>query len=42
MTRFPLALLLCGLFALAVLGALAEAARGKRPALLTRREPALA
>jgi hypothetical protein len=42
MTRFLLTLLLCGLIVLAAIGALLEAARGKRPALLTRREPALA
>jgi hypothetical protein len=42
MTRFLLTLLLCGLLVLATIGALLEAVRGKRPALLTRREPALA
>jgi hypothetical protein len=42
MTRFLLALLIAGLFVLAVLGALAEAARGKRPAILSRRAPAIA
>jgi hypothetical protein len=42
MTRFLLTLLLCGLIVLAAIGALVEAVRGKRPALLARREPALA
>jgi hypothetical protein len=42
MTRFLLTLLLCGLVLLAAIGALLEAVRGRRPALLTRREPALA
>jgi hypothetical protein len=42
MTRFLLTLLLCGLLVLAAIGALLEAVRGKRPALLARREPALA
>jgi hypothetical protein len=42
MTRqLLLSFLICGLFALAVLGALAQAVRGKRPALLARRVPAL-
>jgi hypothetical protein len=42
MTRFLLALLILGLFALAVFGACFEAFRGKRPAILSRRAPALA
>jgi hypothetical protein len=42
MTRFLLVFLICGLFLLAVLGALAEIFRGRRPVLLPRREPALA
>jgi hypothetical protein len=41
MTRFLLAFLALGLFVLAVLGALAQAVGGKRPALLGRREPVL-
>jgi hypothetical protein len=41
MTRFLLALLIVGLFALALLGALTEAVSGKRPALLRRLEPAI-
>ncbi|HEV8603691.1 MAG TPA: hypothetical protein VGQ68_09900 [Gaiellaceae bacterium] len=41
MTRqLLIALLICGLFALAVLGAITQAARGKRPALVARRAPA--
>jgi hypothetical protein len=42
MTRFLLALLIIGLFALAVAGACFEAVRGKRPAILSRRAPAIA
>jgi hypothetical protein len=42
MTRFLLALLIIGLFALAVAGACFEAVRGKRPAILSRRTPAIA
>ena len=42
MTRFLLALLIIGLFALAMLGACLEAVRGKRPAILSRRTPAIA
>jgi hypothetical protein len=42
MTRFLLTLLLLGLIVLAAAGALLEAVRGKRPALIARREPALA
>jgi hypothetical protein len=42
MTRFLLALLILGLFALAVTGACFEAVRGKRPAILSRRTPAIA
>jgi len=42
MTRFLLALLIIGLFALAVVGACFEAVRGKRPAVLSRRTPAIA
>jgi hypothetical protein len=42
MTRFLLALLIFGLFALAVAGACFEAVRGKRPAILSRRTPAIA
>jgi hypothetical protein len=42
MTRLLLALLLCSLCGLALLGAFAQAFRGKRPALLARRDPALA
>jgi hypothetical protein len=42
MTRFLLALLLFGLLSLAVLGACLEALRGQRPAILSRRHPALA
>jgi hypothetical protein len=42
MTRFLLAFFIFGLFLLAVLGALVEIFRGRRPALLPRREPALA
>jgi hypothetical protein len=42
MTRFLLALLIFGLFALAVAGACFEAVRGKRPAILSRRTPVIA
>jgi hypothetical protein len=42
MTRFLLTLLVLGLFALALAGACLEAARGKRPAILSRRTPAIA
>jgi hypothetical protein len=42
MTRFLLASLIIGLFALAMLGACLEAVRGKRPAILSRRTPAIA
>jgi hypothetical protein len=42
MTRFLLTLLVVGLFALAMVGACLEAVRGKRPAILSRRTPAIA
>jgi hypothetical protein len=42
MTRFLLALLAFGLLSLAVLGACFAALRGERPAILSRRNPALA
>jgi hypothetical protein len=42
MTRFLLTLLIIGLFALAMLGACLEVMRGKRPAILSRRAPAIA
>jgi hypothetical protein len=42
MTRFLLTVLIVGLLALAMLGACLEAARGKRPAILSRRTPAIA
>jgi hypothetical protein len=43
MTRFLLTFLIVfGVFALAVLGACTEALRGRRPALLSRRNPAIA
>jgi len=42
MTRFLLTLLFFGLLALAVLGACLEALRGERPAILSRRAPAIA
>ena len=42
MTRFLLVFLIIGLFALALLGAGLEAVRGKRPAILSRRTPAIA
>ena len=42
MTRFLLAFLIIGLFALAMLGACLEVVRGKRPAILSRRTPAIA
>ena len=42
MTRFLLALLVFGLLSLAVIGACLAAVRGKRPAILSRRHPALA
>jgi hypothetical protein len=42
MTRqLLLTLLICGLFGLAIFGALTQAVRGKRPALLARRATAL-
>jgi hypothetical protein len=42
MTRFLLALLVLGLLSLAVLGACLAGLRGQRPAILSRRNPALA
>jgi hypothetical protein len=42
MTRFLLTLLILGLLVLAALGACLEAARGRRPAILSRRNPAIA
>jgi hypothetical protein len=42
MTRSLLALLFLGLLALAMAGACLEVVRGKRPAILSRRTPALA
>ena len=42
MTRFLLALLIIGLFALAMVGACLQAVTGKRPAILSRRTPAIA
>jgi hypothetical protein len=42
MTRFLLAFLIIGLFALAMLGACLQALTGKRPAILSRRTPAIA
>jgi hypothetical protein len=42
MTRFLLALLLFGLLCVALLGAFLAAVRGERPAILSRRNPALA
>jgi hypothetical protein len=42
MTRFLLTLLILGLFTLALGGACVEALRGKRPAILSRRTPAIA
>jgi VIT1/CCC1 family predicted Fe2+/Mn2+ transporter len=42
MTRFLLLLLVLGLLALAVVGAGLAAIRGERPAILSRRLPAIA
>jgi hypothetical protein len=42
MTRFLLLLLVFGLLALAVAGACLAAVRGERPAILSRRSPAIA
>jgi hypothetical protein len=42
MTRFLLVLLLIGLLALAVAGACLTFIRGERPAILSRRSPAIA
>jgi hypothetical protein len=42
MTRFLLALLVFGLLSLAALGACLAGIRGERPAILSRRNPALA
>jgi hypothetical protein len=42
MTRFLLAFLILGLLALATAGACLEVVRGKRPAILSRRTPAIA
>jgi hypothetical protein len=42
MTRFLLVLLLLGLLALAVAGACLTVIRGERPAILSRRSPAIA
>jgi len=41
MTRFLLTLLISSLFALALIGAFTQAARGRRPALLSSRASAL-
>jgi hypothetical protein len=42
MTRFLLVLLLLGLLALAVAGACLTVIRGERPAIFSRRSPAIA
>jgi hypothetical protein len=42
MTRFLLLLLVFGLLALAIAGACLAAVRGERPAILSRRSPAIA
>jgi len=42
MTRTLIILLLLGLFVLAVAGACLTAIRGERPAILSRRSPAIA